>query len=1220
MRFPTILCVFLLSLFPLKADETFEVYQEEVLQKLVEGNYLSVQKALIKLIKQNFLLPECEVFFRHLENTIDQTGHYQEAEKLCNFLLARPERLSNTLRARALAMKLRISINRGKVKEAQKWRKKLGFITEWYLIGPFNNEGGEGFKKVYPPEEKISLSRTYHGARNKVGWFLFSLKPLFGLIDLGAIFSFPPAAVAYALTFFYLPQDQEIEIRTGSDGALKVWVDHQLILIQPEYRRIDLDQDFVRLRLKKGWHKVLVKSARQEGDWGFYFRLTDEEGRGLKNLQLTPHPPPDFSPQSKVEFEEILPDAIKKLILYDEELNHSYLGYLYYDYDLKELALEEYETAAQFNPNCSFYHFIQGLILENKGWIQSAIILYKKALKISPTCLEAKRRLALLLADERREEEAIKLLQEVVKANPNFLQAYLNLSNRYYLKGWDLEAISLAQQAVKINPKMPLPHYYLGYFYTQQQNYKKAIFHYTQALKLNYFYHEIRLDLIRLLYQAGKIKEAVKLAQEGLALDPLELSLYLKLGQIYLSLEKNKEALKVYLTILKFSPYYPEAYKKIGLIYHREKDKKETLTWWKKALKLEPHSPWLREYLEFLFPNSLISSDERREKVDQLLAKETKISDYPKADAVILLDKVEEVVFKNGNSSYTIHRIIKIFNDQGKRKYGEIEISYNADYQRVKVKKATTIKKDGTEVEATEIRTLAVIEQNMYSDAQILSISMPELENEAIIEYIITVEDIEENIFPGHFWSTFYFQEYDPVKVSKYILTIPAEMEIKIIPRQLKIEPKVEKKEETITYIWEVKNSPALISEVMMPPNRDILPQVSITTIPSWEEVARWYGNLCQERFEPSPSIKEMAEKLTADLEKKEEKIKAIYHYILSKIRYVGLEFGVSAYQPYPAWRVLKNKYGDCKDKAGLMVAFLKAVGIESYPALVSTNEHGKINLDFFSPAQFNHALCVVPKNEEEFIFLDLTAEDWEFGTLPPAVQGVKAFIIKGKQGIFSQIPLLPPQENQFFEKAKITLFPDGKIRAEVTIEPTGFFSALYRGALKDKKTERENLEREANEDCQGAKLLSYQLSQVDDLNEKMRISYQFEAENFAQRSKEKLIFSPLLRPLNFTTLTTKSERKFPFLFNFYWQCRCEVEIILPTGFKVESLPENVSLETPYGSYTLTLLNQKNRILCQRNFIHCVRQIEVEEYHNLKAFYEKFSQVEKMQVIIKKRK
>jgi transglutaminase-like putative cysteine protease len=52
-------------------------------------------------------------------------------------------------------------------------------------------------------------------------------------------------------------------------------------------------------------------------------------------------------------------------------------------------------------------------------------------------------------------------------------------------------------------------------------------------------------------------------------------------------------------------------------------------------------------------------------------------------------------------------------------------------------------------------------------------------------------------------------------------------------------------------------------------------------------------------------------------------------------LRYVAVPLGVNSHRPHAAANVLKNGFGDCKDKANLLNALLRAQGIAADLVLV---------------------------------------------------------------------------------------------------------------------------------------------------------------------------------------------------------------------------------------------------------------------------------------------
>ena len=57
---------------------------------------------------------------------------------------------------------------------------------------------------------------------------------------------------------------------------------------------------------------------------------------------------------------------------------------------------------------------------------------------------------------------------------------------------------------------------------------------------------------------------------------------------------------------------------------------------------------------------------------------------------------------------------------------------------------------------------------------------------------------------------------------------------------------------------------------------------------------------------------------------------------------------------------MLATGYGDCKDKATLFVAVVKALGFQAYPALL--NSGGRVDPALPSIAQFDHAIAAVER------------------------------------------------------------------------------------------------------------------------------------------------------------------------------------------------------------------------------------------------------------------
>ena len=76
---------------------------------------------------------------------------------------------------------------------------------------------------------------------------------------------------------------------TGLNGA-GATDDGPLVPDYPREGTAELDRDIVPIRLPKGTTPILLKITNNLHKWGFYIRLTDPQGRPLKNLKFSLSP------------------------------------------------------------------------------------------------------------------------------------------------------------------------------------------------------------------------------------------------------------------------------------------------------------------------------------------------------------------------------------------------------------------------------------------------------------------------------------------------------------------------------------------------------------------------------------------------------------------------------------------------------------------------------------------------------------------------------------------------------------------------------------------------------------------------------------------------------------------------------------------------------------------------------------------------------------------
>jgi hypothetical protein len=172
----------------------------------------------------------------------------------------------------------------------------FGFIRQWHVIGPFEWAEGKGFATSYPVESTIELGREETGKANaKVKWSSYETKDPYGLVDLNKAVAKHNGAVAYAFTTVRSEKSTPVEVRLGSNNAVKVWLNGELVIAHEEYHHNGgrVDQYVGKAMLRPGANTLLVKVCQNEQkeewaqSWSLQLRLCDSVGGGVPFQVIT---------------------------------------------------------------------------------------------------------------------------------------------------------------------------------------------------------------------------------------------------------------------------------------------------------------------------------------------------------------------------------------------------------------------------------------------------------------------------------------------------------------------------------------------------------------------------------------------------------------------------------------------------------------------------------------------------------------------------------------------------------------------------------------------------------------------------------------------------------------------------------------------------------------------------------------------------------------------
>ncbi len=596
----------------------------------------------------------------------------------------------------------------------------------------------------------------------------------------------------------------------------------------------------------------------------------------------------------------------------------------------------------------------------------------------------------------------------------------------------------------------------------------------------------------------------------------------------------------------------------------------------------------------------------------------------PHFGAIILLDEVRNEFDTQGHEVWYEHERIEVLNQKGIQEFGEVVIPFSSQYQKLKVLKAVTILPNGERLKPAPnayniVSPPFVMQAPIYSDIKYQTISMPGLRPGAVIEYAYRLKTVKPYM-PGHFWAKNFFGQEYPVKKAIYFLTVPQDKVPKVILYHINLRPQKIKKDGKITFIWKVKDLPAIDKEPYAPPMGELVPSIAVSSVPSWDTVAKWYFKLAQKALQPDSQIIATARKLTQNCHSTWEKIRLIYNYVAQNIRYVGVEFGISGYKPHPASQIFRLRYGDCKDHSTLLIAMLKAIGIKAYPVLIPTSEIANLDKRLPMPGAFDHEITAV-KLKDKYVFLDSTAESANCGDLPPSDQGRRVLIIgeKGK-AILTATPIFPSKHNQEIYEAEYWVDPEGEMRGRGLMRYRGVYAMFRREqfmhmTLEERRRELENM---VNALSPGAKLIKMQVSDYTNLNqEEVKVRFQIKDQNYATKTSHFLLFHPPLLSLShLISLVAPNQRKYPYCLGYCFSKVAQIKIHLPSGYKCQFLPENYYYQNALGELEIKWMLRNNVIKAEERLRLNQARVPAKAYPELRALFMQAVKLNRNQVII----
>lgn len=158
---------------------------------------------------------------------------------------------------------------------------------------------------------------------------------------------------------------------------------------------------------------------------------------------------------------------------------------------------------------------------------------------------------------------------------------------------------------------------------------------------------------------------------------------------------------------------------------------------------------------------------------------------------------------------------------------------------------------------------------------------------------------------------------------------------------------------------FEARDLAAAVAEPMTPARVSAMRQLQFSEYANWNEVARWAAPLFPADAPLPASMAPLIARLRA-LPDREERASQALQWVQTEIRSCAVAHGESTVRPQAPVVVVRRGRGDCKDKALLLSALLRELGVNARPALASLATRSGPASMLPAPDVFDHVIVEV--------------------------------------------------------------------------------------------------------------------------------------------------------------------------------------------------------------------------------------------------------------------
>lgn len=321
---------------------------------------------------------------------------------------------------------------------------------------------------------------------------------------------------------------------------------------------------------------------------------------------------------------------------------------------------------------------------------------------------------------------------------------------------------------------------------------------------------------------------------------------------------------------------------------------------------------------------------------------------------------------------YYSHSVSKVLTQAGLERAANLKIVFDPASSFVRLHKAA-VYRNGKTINQLKEDNLFVqdvgSQGKMFNGEKKLTLLLQNIQIGDIIDFSYTIENKDKD-------SLFFNEELRP-RLSSQLSSI------RVLHHSLKplyidhspaiAKPTITQRQGVTEYMWRVSHLPEITTESNIPYWHEINPFIRFSELKDWHEFSQLIQPFYTARTTESTETLAVARTIDKANQTPEEKMIAAVRFAQNNIRYINKDIGESGIIPSQPDITLRQGYGDCKDKALLLIELLRYLGIKAYPGVVNSKKIKMLAKTVPITSLYNHVIVYAELKGKHYWF-DATA------------------------------------------------------------------------------------------------------------------------------------------------------------------------------------------------------------------------------------------------------